>query len=189
MVRLALQGLRYYWKLSLCLFCGVSLSSAILTGSLLVGDSVRETLRQAAGQRIGPVKQALVTGERFVTQALAERIAGRVPRAITAPVLVAPATISTPDKKKRANDIWVYGVDDSFWRLADIAPPEGDYLAIGEPLARQLSLSPGDSVITRMESPGRISRDAPLSGESEMIAALTGAVTDVIPAGNHISGT
>jgi putative ABC transport system permease protein len=183
MIRLALQGLRYYWKLSLCHFCGVFLASAILTGSLLVGDSVKETLRQAAGQRIGGVEEVLVTGERFVTQALAERISKRAPQATIAPVLFAPATISTPDKKKRANSIWIYGVDNSFWKLAGVAPPEGDYLAIGEPLARQLSLSLGNSVITRMEFPGRISRDAPLSGESELMAAVNGAVTHIIPAG------
>ncbi len=182
MIRLALQGLRYYWKISLCLFCGVFLSSAILTGSLLVGDSVKETLRQTAGRRIGAVEEALVTGERFVTQALAERISIQAPRAIIAPVLFAPATISTPDKKKRANRIWIYGVDKSFWKLANVAPPEGDYLAIGQPLAKQLILEPGDSVITRMETPGSVSRDAPLSGETEMIAAINGTVTHVIAA-------
>ena len=34
MIRLAISGLRHYWKLSLCLGAGVFLAAAILTGSL-----------------------------------------------------------------------------------------------------------------------------------------------------------
>ena len=184
MIRLALHGLRHYWKLSICLFLGVFIASAILTGSLLVGDSVKETLRQASGKRIGAVKQALVTGERFVTHDLSARVSKRLPGHIISPVLFSPGVISTPDKTKRANGVRIYGVTDSFWKLAGRTPPEGSYLAVGKPLAEYLKLDLGDAVIARMEMPGRVSRDAPLSGDTEEMASLSGSITHIISSEN-----
>ena len=187
MIRLALHGLRHYWKLSLCLFLGIFTASAILTGSLLVGDSVKQTLRDSAGLRLGNVKQALVAGERYITQDLATHLSDRMPGAGIAPVLFIPGIISTPDKEKRANGIRVYGVTETFWNLSGRAPPEGAYLAIGGPLADRLKLKRGDSVIARMEIPGRVSRDAPLSGETENIVSLNAPITDIISP-EHLGG-
>ena len=182
MVRLAIDGLRHYWRLSFCLFLGVFIGSAILTGSLLVGDSVKQTLLNNAGLRIGSVKQAVITGERFITEKLTDRIAAALPGKNTAGVLLATGIISTPDKKSRVNGVRVYGVNEDFWKLAGRDAPMGTYLALGEPLADRMKLSLGDQVIARMEMPGRVSREAPLSGETEEIASINAPVTNVISA-------
>ena len=184
MIRLALDGLRHYWRLSFCLFLGVFTASAILTGSLLVGDSVKQTLRNNAGLRVGPVNQAILTGERFITQSLVERVAVALPGKVTAAALVTPGVISTPDKRVRVNGVRVYGVTDAFWKLAGMDVPGDEYLALGEPLANRLKLTPGAPVITRMEMPGRVSREAPLSGETEEIVSINGPVTHIIDAQN-----
>ena len=182
MVRLAIDGLRHYWRLSLCLFLGVFTGSAILTGSLLVGDSVKQTLLNNSELRIGAVKQAVITGERFITQKLTDQIAASLPGKDTAGMLFATGIISTPDKKSRVNGVRVYGVNKDFWKLAGRDAPAGNYLALGKPLADRMNVSLGGRVIVRMEMPGRVSREAPLSGETEEIASVNAPVTDVISA-------
>ena len=52
-LRLSYKGFIYNWRLSLCLLLGTLLASSILTGSLLVGDSVKKTLKSKAFERIG----------------------------------------------------------------------------------------------------------------------------------------
>ena len=44
-----------------------------LTGALLVGDSVRGSLRDLVHQRLGPVEFAL-TAQNFIDESLAERV-------------------------------------------------------------------------------------------------------------------
>ena len=126
MVRLAIDGLRHYWRLSLCLFLGVFTGSAILTGSLLVGDSVKQTLLNNSELRIGAVKQAVITGARFITQKLTDQIAASLPGKDTAGMLFSTGIISTPDKKSRVNGVRVYGVNKDFWKLAGRAAPAGN---------------------------------------------------------------
>ena len=46
--QLIFRSLRFYWRTHLGVFLGALIASAILTGSLLVGDSVRFSLEQIA---------------------------------------------------------------------------------------------------------------------------------------------
>ena len=68
MFRLALQSLRFYWRPNLGVFAGTLLASAVLTGALLVGDSVDYSLRRFATLRLGGVEQAIDTRSQFVRQ-------------------------------------------------------------------------------------------------------------------------
>ena len=51
--RLVLRALAYYWRTNLAVVAGVATAVAVLAGALVVGDSVRGTLRQLALDRIG----------------------------------------------------------------------------------------------------------------------------------------
>ena len=118
MIRLAVRGFLHYWKISICLCLGTALASSILTGSLFVGDSVDQTLRKAASQRIGSVGSALIAGDRFFTSALALKVNKSLTGGSTIAALNVLGTLSTPDKSKRVNRVNVYGVDSDFWKLA-----------------------------------------------------------------------
>ena len=43
--RLISASLRYHWRTNLAVACGVAVGAAVLTGALLVGDSMRGSLR------------------------------------------------------------------------------------------------------------------------------------------------
>jgi len=187
MIRLAFKGFLHYWKISICLCLGITLASSILTGSLFVGDSVDQTLRNSAFQRIGSVKSALIAGDRFFTSDLASKVKQSIQNNISTAALNLPGILTTPDKTKRVNRINLYGIDNDFWQLAGnsndkITITNNKFLAIGSALAEQKQLQIGDRVIIKVEMPGHVSRDAPLSGESGKLAVISSEITHIVSA-------
>src|SRR6478609_4476465 len=77
-IRLLLQNLLYFRWANLAVLLGMAVATAVLTGALMVGDSVRGSLRALAVQRLGPVDHALVA-TRFFEQSLADRIRAGLP--------------------------------------------------------------------------------------------------------------
>jgi hypothetical protein len=174
---LALRSLRHYRWLNLGVLAGVSLTSAIISGSLAVGDSVRASLAANAATRLGKVAWAITGGDRFFTAPLAAKLD---PDA--AALLQTTGTVSTPDGSVRVNGVQVVGVDESFWKLSEVppAPLLSGELAINQPLARRLGLGPGERIVLSVEPPGAISRDAPLSGSSNQPEKLRRKISRVI---------
>ena len=72
--RLLLRSLFYHWRGNSAVLLGVAVGTAVLTGALIVGDSLRGSLRALTEQRLGWVDQAMVTG-RFFRDELAALLA------------------------------------------------------------------------------------------------------------------
>jgi hypothetical protein len=106
LIKLVLAGLRYHWRSHAGAFAGAALCAMVLVGSLLVGDSLRGTLRDQARSRTGSVLSALVGGERTFRTALAAEIAADV-----SPVLLLRGSASRADGSARLNQVQVLGVD------------------------------------------------------------------------------
>ena len=173
-----LQSLKHYWKGHLGLLLGVSLATAILSGSLVVGDSVRASLKRVAELRLGKVRSGMIGGDRWFTADLAAR-------ANAVPLIQTSGSASAATGAARANGIQVLGVDTSFWSLSPsgrAVPIADDELAINEPLARKLGVKAGDTIIVRIEKPSAISRDAPLSGSTNEQISLRRKVVSVVSA-------
>jgi ABC-type lipoprotein release transport system permease subunit len=171
-----LASARHYWRGHLGLLFGAFLASAILSGSLLVGDSVRASLRRVAEFRLGKVQTGLLGGDRWFTETLA-REAG------AAPLILAIGSASAGDV--RVNGAQVLGVESGFWQLGPSG--RGPELASGqvglsESLARKLGAKTGDSVLVRLERPSAISRDAPLSGSTNEEVTLRREVGAIVGA-------
>ena len=117
-VSLAWAGVRYYWRTHLGVVLGTALAATVLVGSLLVGDSVKATLKKQALQRVGKTDVALTAGDRFFRSALAGEVDPN-----SAPVLVARGSVSRTDATARINAAQVLGVEDRFWKLAPSETP------------------------------------------------------------------
>src|SRR5437588_4319736 len=89
--RLVLRNLFYHWRGNLAVFLGVVVGTAVLTGALLVGDSLRGSLRRLTLERLGWVDQALV-GPRFFRA----RLADGLPAERVAPAILLQATADRP---------------------------------------------------------------------------------------------
>jgi ABC-type antimicrobial peptide transport system permease subunit len=156
---------------------GAALGAMVLTGSLLVGDAVKATLRKQALARVGQADLAMSGGDRFFQSSLPQKVDLNA-----AAVMLVNGSVSRADGTGRVNQAQVLGVDDNFWKLAPgkatpLAPGE---LALNERLAAQLRAKVGDTLIIRVEKPGLFSRDAPLSGEENEVVALRMNVAQIV---------
>ena len=170
-----LRSLRFYWRTHLGVLAGVMVAGAVLTGSLVVGDSVRFTLKQLAIARLGRVTQALTLPEHFFRAGLADDLAAKMSSPV-APVLLLHGSVALPDGRARANDVQVLGVDERFWQLGGTNNKD---VAVNARLAEQLGLRVGDTIVVRVEEPALVSRDAPLSGRSDASVAMRVRVTAI----------
>ena len=73
-LRLAIRSLIYHWKINVAVALGVAAATAVLTGALLVGDSVRGSLRDMTLDRLGLVDELLLV-DRFFREPLATELA------------------------------------------------------------------------------------------------------------------
>lgn len=173
-----LASARHYWRGHLGLLLGAFLASAILSGSLLVGDSVRASLRRVAELRLGRVQSGLLGGDRWFTSALVKKTGAE-------PVIIAVGSTASASGKARVNGIQILGVDTGFWRLSSGGRAQTfarSEVLVNEPLARRLGVQIGDTVIVRLERPSAISRDAPLSGSTNQDVSLRRKVAGIVTA-------
>ena len=171
MTRLLLRSLAHYWRTNAAVVGGVATAVAVLAGALLVGQSVRASLRDLLVERIGATAYA-VSADRYFREDLLEKATlsfsppthekESVPFS-SCPIIAVPGILMRESSGRRAYGVNVYGVDERFWRFHGLAAPEefGDRAAVvGAPLAAHLDARPGDSLLLRIET----DRDIP--GES-----------------------
>lgn len=107
--RLLLRNLLYHWRGNAAVLLGITLGSAVLTGAMLVGDSLRGSLQSLSLDQLGWVEHALAPG-RFFRAALADDL-GLDKRAA---VLLLQGGVSRSDAP-RVGKVSVLGIDASFW--------------------------------------------------------------------------
>src|SRR5881628_629475 len=105
--RLLLRNFAYHWRGNLTVFLGIVLGAAVLTGALLVGDSLRGSLRALTLEQLGWVDHALTPG-RFFRQELAKELPAV--RAAAVLMLQGSATAGSGNDA-RTQPVQVLGVD------------------------------------------------------------------------------
>ncbi|HTQ38941.1 MAG TPA: ABC transporter permease [Pirellulales bacterium] len=189
-LRLALRSLAYHWRSNFAVALGVMAATAVLTGALVVGDSVTFSLRQLAIDRLGRIDAALVTPH-FFREKLAEDVAAdpTFQHDFTAalPAIMLQGTLENPtgDHHRRAGNVAILGVGEPFWQLgsgAPTKPPVKDEIVLNQPLADQLRVKAGDEVVLRLQQAANVPADSPLGRKTETIRSRRFSVSDVIPA-------
>src|SRR5688572_22997937 len=120
---LVLRSATYHWRTNLAVALGVAGAVAVLGGALLVGDSVRGSLRDLALSRLGRTTHVIASSG-FFRDALAAAVAARGSVA-TAPLVATTGMVTHEPSGRRASSVLVYGVDERFWRFHGLEPPSG----------------------------------------------------------------
>ena len=173
--RLVKRSLAFYWRTNLGVLLAVTVSTAVLTGALVVGDSVRHSLMMMVKERLGAAELASVSQNRFFRAKLADELAGELNTTV-APVLQLRGLIANSDGTKLANRVEVLGVDERFFEIGASGDVESfwrdwsDGVVLNEPLAQRLGVGLGDEVKLRIERPGLMPREAPLTPDSDLSA-------------------
>ena len=160
--RLIQRSLAYYWQTNLVVILGVATAVAVLTGALLIGESVRGSLRDLVSQRLGKTDD-LISSTNFFREQLAMDV--HQPDVFTAsgignscPLIVLDGVVTHEPSRRRAGDVRVYGVDDRFWKFngVSVATPQNREVLLSESLASELGAANDDSVLLRIEKPSDI---------------------------------
>src|SRR5262245_59808239 len=175
--RLILQSVAYYWRTNLAVILGVATAVAVLSGALLVGDSVRGTLRDLVLQRLGKTDQ-VITSSNFFRAQLADDIRG------SAPMIAVRGFVTAQINGTRAGQVDVYGVDDRFWQFhqVSIKAPEGRDALISPALARELSAQQGETLLVRVQRPTDVPLESLHSRKDDLGRTVRVTVRDVLPA-------
>jgi putative ABC transport system permease protein len=156
--RLLLRNLTYYRRTNLPIIIGVAIAVAVLSGALMVGQSVRASLRRLLYERIGKVEY-LVTAEHFFSEKLSREF---TPKMDNCPIIYLKGVVIHEKTGIRSYDVNVYGVDDTFWKFhgMEIPPfPEERAAFVGDPLSRQLNIQNDDTLLLRIETQQTIPRE------------------------------
>lgn len=180
---LILRNVRHHRRRHVGTVLGAATATAILAASMIVGDSVRSSLRTLALRRLGRTDLAAETGDRRFRAALAADAATALGRD-TAALLAVPGSASAPDSGLRAPQVALFGADAALDRFADAPPGFGD-LAEGEafvnaPLAQRLGLRAGDPLVLRFARAGALPADVPMGNESDAWTSLRVVVKAVL---------
>lgn len=182
---LLLQSLRYYWRTNLAVILGVIAATAVIGGALVVGDSVRDSLRQMSLDRLGQIEHA-ISGVRFFREELAAQIDSADVR--VAPALLVQGTVEKnsvvegESQALRAGQIHVVATDQRLWEMLEtdsLTPPEEGEVVLNRRVADQIQAEIGDELSIIVEIPASIPRDSLLGDRNETVTELVVQVSGI----------
>jgi ABC-type lipoprotein release transport system permease subunit len=158
------RNLVYYRRTNAAVVCGVAIAVAVLAGALLVGDSVRASLRALVLGRLGRTAY-VVSASNFFREELAGELRAHPQFAAAAfdgacPLVVFEGVVIDEASGRRGGGVQVYGVDDRFWQFQGA---DAGHRSLGEReafvsagLASELGARAGGEVLLRVEKPSAI---------------------------------
>lgn len=187
--RLVLRGLTYYWRTNAAVVLGVATAVTVLAGALLVGDSVRGSLRDLVRQRLGATDQVIVSAG-FFREQLADDLRsdasfGSMFDGIC-PMVIAQGFVTKQDGGSRAGQVRVYGVEDRFWRfhgVTSLSGPADREALISPALARELGAQKGSTILVRVQRPSAIPLESINGRKEDLGRTLRAIVRAVVPPG------
>ncbi len=144
---------------------GVAIATAVITGALVVGDSMRASLRGLTIDRLGRIDQVIIPGGFFDAEKFPQATADRE----LYPVILfdqAVVEVGTGDQIRRAGAVQVLGVEPRFWSLDPDNKLEisiaDDEIVLNQAIADDLQVQVGDLVTVRLPSEQAVPADSPL---------------------------
>ncbi|MCC9657633.1 FtsX-like permease family protein [Rhodopirellula halodulae] len=180
---LVVSTLRHRQAVTLAVALGVATATAVITGALLVGDSMRGSLRSLTVERLGriesivspgaffPIDQVTLDGQTITVSANEDSEAN--PGAFTStPVILFPggsveAEVDSDNRQRRIGGVQILGIEDAFWDL-DVtgirpeASPGDQSVVLNQAAADELRVAVGDQVTLRLPVEGAVPADSPL---------------------------
>ena len=161
LTNLVQRNLAYFRRTNLAVILGVATAVSVLAGALLVGDSVRGSLRGLALARLGATDWVLAGKSFFRAELAADlqahaRFAANFQAAV--PLIALEGVVTRDENRARAGGVQVYGVDARFWQFHNVAvqPPEGNEALVSPALAAELGAKAEETLLLRIEKPSAI---------------------------------
>ncbi|MFA9392835.1 MAG: ABC transporter permease [Prolixibacteraceae bacterium] len=180
-LKLVLRSIKHYFSANIWLALGVAITTAVITGGLIVGDSVKYSLEQTAHLRLGEITHALTSGDRYFTNGLAERMNEEGIQSSAA--LKQEAVASSNGGQLTLNKVNVWGLDNNFSAVSglqhSVFNDEGD-CSISLNTATRLNLKVGDDILLKIEKASLIPANAPFVSDEDQTVTLRISVTKIL---------
>ena len=161
LIKLSLKSALYYKRTGLLVALGLSIAGAVTTGSLIIGDSVKGSIRHSSLARLGRITHAVrING--FATASMTARLAKELGTSIS-PAIVTKGVVENQNSGETAPIVNIIGIDDSYKELylrSDVISLGEGSAVVNEALAKDLGISKGDSVLVTVD------RDSPIPSSS-----------------------
>ena len=178
---------KYFWQMHLIVALCTAVATGVLAGALIVGDSVRGSLRSLTEERLGSIQHALLADRFFPPDVLN--------RQNTVPAILLNGTIVAPQTQTRASKVNILGVPENFFtfwegettpRLNKTAEQTFNAIVINETLQNELNVQVGDTLLVNIPHAADIHPEF-LLGERDASAAIQSLrviVSEVVPTAN-----
>jgi len=189
--RLARRSVWFHRAIAVAVMLGVMAATAVVCGALLVGDSMRGSLRELTLERLGTIDGLVVPAQFFDPARLTREIPAEIK---CAPVILFQRgvleTNPGPDREqiRRAGNVQTIAIDERFWELQTSGLPIPETLpdeqsvVLNQAAADELRVLAGDLITVRLPKEQAVPADSPLGrreSESEGLPRLR--VAAIIP--------
>ena len=173
-----MKSLAWHGRSYLAVAASIATTCAVICGALLVGDSVRESLRTQALERLGRTEYSLDTPEFF-----REELAGDLgPGFEAVPMVLLRGSVVHSENRRRASGVNIIAVDSRFGGVS--SSPDAWGLGRGETkinatLATDLEAKAGDDLLVSFELYSDIPREHALGSREDTFERLKVSVREV----------
>ena len=177
-----------------------ALATAVLTGALLVGDSVRGSLRDLTLERLGKIDHALVA-QRFFREKLGADLAADPNFSVSfegvVPAILLNGSATAAHTRRRASRVQVVGVEDAFASLGGSEHtavrvlellrrnPDQNFapVVLNQSLQREMQVEVGDPILLSFERQSDIQRESVFGRKNSaaVIRTLRLTLAGVVP--------
>jgi putative ABC transport system permease protein len=172
--RLLLRTLLHFRGVNLAVVIGMAVATAVLSGAMMVGDSVRGSLRELTLQRFGKIDDAIIS-TRFFDAKLTGSIAAADPNVELSSAAIVTGTAGDESAETHTADVQIAG---GAW----IDVEQGKCVINGE-LADALGVkAPGDEIVLSVPTDSDAPREAALDRRSrnDTISGLRVDVSQIV---------
>ena len=190
--QIATRSFRHYLLSNVAIALGVAAATAVLTGVLIVGDSMRHSLHELTMERLGEIDE-LIVSDGFFRAKLAEEISATEQfqehyQSVTSAIIFPGGTVEyqPEDIANRAGQVSVLGIDDQFWGYdtsgkldpKSLAGLTGQQAIINQALADDLNIKTSDvdsgkaKITVRIPKQTQLPADSALGRKTDLIESL-----------------
>jgi ABC-type lipoprotein release transport system permease subunit len=179
------NNLTYFWRTNLAVIAGVAIAVSVLAGALVVGDSVRASLRDLFLSRLGQTDH-VITSTTFFREQLTDNLLSNYEFRDSfdgaCPVILFEGAVSHDGR--RSSGVQVYGVDERFWKFHGreglTQPLEGNNVFVSAGLVEEVGGEVGDTLLLTIEKPSAIHAESLHGRKDDLGRTIRLTIRDVL---------
>ncbi|HEY6564136.1 MAG TPA: hypothetical protein VIY86_06540, partial [Pirellulaceae bacterium] len=186
------RSLRYHALTHLVTAAGIAVATAVLAGALLVGDSVRTSLRRLVEERLGHIDRLLLPEvffrEELVREFRQSREFAKECQSAVGICFIPGVTLDAAQVQRgRVGNVQCLGMTEDFWQLDawGVRPrvmPQGRQVVVNQRLASELGLRQGDHVTLRLPVTAQVPAESTFGRrETDLKPLIDLEIVDIVP--------